>query len=179
MTTPNALVVMRGLRPGQATARLETVGGQEILVFGVREESRRIAALGDGNPKRAVETELRAGAEQVGSVLVVPAVLRLGKIDPRGENLYEVWLNAHATDSPSLLALAKQEKLVTRVFGDGAKLERTIGCPNSGRQFFVDALARATALPAWSMDDFDRARSVVEQRYPSVIALWNSLKGSK
>ncbi|HVA50148.1 MAG TPA: hypothetical protein VNH11_27530 [Pirellulales bacterium] len=65
--------------------------GADTLVFGVREESGRIARL-----SRAVETELRAAARWVGNVLVVPAVLRLGPEAAAGDNLYELWLNGQA-----------------------------------------------------------------------------------
>lgn len=172
MTTPNALIVMRGLRPGSATAWPEDIEGEETLVFGVREESRRIAALGS-----PVETELRAAAEWIERrVLVVPLVLRLGPLDPAGENLYELWLNAHANDMPSVFALARQSRLVTRLFGDGCALERTIACPNSRRGFFVRAASLAADVPPWPMDDFDRAKEDLQARFPSVQSLWESMR---
>jgi hypothetical protein len=150
----------------------------------VREESRRIAAL--GHP----DIEFRAGAleqrVQGQEVLLLPIVVRIGP--ERAEHVFEAWLNVFADDGkgfPELQSLNAQDRLTLHFYGDqpmgrraggGWAPERSLVVSNQLKGFAGQVLTRLRHRPPWSMQAFDRARAQLEARYPTVMALWQSLQ---
>ncbi len=131
----------------------------------IREESARIRQLG---AKPVVE--IRAGLLQEGEVYVVVLMVGIG-----GE-IYETWLNYYQEDGDDCLSdLAAQKRLLISFYGDQGR-ERAITINN-----FNLATMMSKAIPIlagsrrWGMVAFDEAKTGVCNRYPTPVALWETL----
>ena len=163
--------------PGSALyTRMQLDGGAWEIAWLLREESARIRALGPGP-----DVEFRAGAMpqrfQGREILLIPIVVRVG-LEVQ-EHLWESWLNVHQGEPEGGLVylqdLARQDRLTLHWYGDHRTRERSLVVSNQLRAFAQQAMSEAEQYQPWPMLAFDRARAQLEQRYPSVLALWQAL----
>jgi len=125
----------------------------------------------------APDLEFRAAVftgPQSGVVLVV-VLIRLGPEEP--ESLYEAWLDASEEATAGVLkALAAQEALEVRLYGDDCRLEQVLQVANPLQALADRAREMTTGARPWSADAFHAARTAVFRQYPTVRALWRALK---
>ena len=136
-------------------------------VLYIREDNQQIKAV-PPNPT----VEMRAGVMDVAGVILIPILIKIA-----GE-LYESWLNYHATGGSgqaALQELATQEQNVVLFFGDSLKQDRSIGFRNSCAKTFALVLEGLKNKPAWTMQEFDQARDQIYTDYPSIEDLWREL----
>ena len=110
-------------------------------------------------------------------ILLIPIVVRVG-LEVQ-EHLWESWLNVHQGEPEGGLVylqdLARQDRLTLHWYGDHRTRERSLVVSNQLRAFAQQAMSEAEQYQPWPMLAFDRARAQLEQRYPSVLALWQAL----
>ena len=168
----DALTLIRSAPAGTALYGREWIdsGASEVAWY-LREESARIAALGDGP-----DIEVRGNVIEYARVLLVPILIRVG--EERQENIWETWLNAQQPDNAGIDALgdlAIQPRLVVHFVGDGGQIERSLTRSNPLQSLARDVLARLVRYPEWSMEQFDSARERIYARHPSVMELWRAI----
>jgi hypothetical protein len=140
----------------------------------IREESARIATL------HQPDIEFRAGAMEQGWqgqwILLIPILVRIGP--EQQDNIFEAWLNLYAEGGGIIYLhdLARQDRLVLHFYGDRMQRERSLVISNQLKAFAQQGLTLAERFQPWEMRTFDRAREQLYARYPSVMALWQSLR---
>jgi hypothetical protein len=151
-------------------ARMQIDSGAWEIAWLLREESKRVKQIAKEPP-----VEWRSGLIYQDDVLLIPVLLRVGKVAE--ENIWEAWINHHqrGTESP-LPLLAEQERISIHLYDHAMKPERSLQTFNSLRDFFFAALKQMGAVPAWTMAQFDAAREQVYRQHPDVMGLWRSLR---
>ncbi|MCI0350607.1 MAG: hypothetical protein L0Z53_14380 [Acidobacteriales bacterium] len=145
-------------------------GGAWEIAWLLREESRRIRHLGKEPP-----VEWRSGLIYQDGVLLIPVLLRIGKV--AAKNIWETWTNHHQRGAESPLPLLAEQERITIHFHDrDLKPDRSIQTFNSLHGFFRMALEQLRGVPAWSMSEFDAAREQVYRQHPDVMELWRALR---
>jgi hypothetical protein len=149
--------------------RLQIDGGAWEIAWLLREEAKRVKQLGKELP-----LEWRSGLIVQDNVLLIPVLLRVGKVSE--ENIWETWINHHqrGVESP-LPLLAAQERISIHFYDRAIKPERSLQTFNSLKGFFGAALQQMEAVPVWRMAEFDQAREMVYRQHPDVMHLWRSL----
>jgi hypothetical protein len=140
-----------------------------VTVFMIHEDHARVAAL----PSQVMIT-LKTGFFVEAGVGVLAIVMKVE------DEVFETWLNRHLGGrlEESFEDLAQQEKLHFNFYVDDVKPARSIWIPNVERDTFARILEAVNEFEPWSMAEFDRARGRIEQRFPSVQALWDGLGDS-
>lgn len=157
--------VIKTAEPGTMIyGRARFDGGAWETALYVREEKRYIDGFG-----RAPVVELRWMSVDDGSGVVLAALLM--RID---NELYETWLNYHASGSAEAFAdLASQDRIAILLYT--RRRERQIAIANNLKLAVANSAEACRSRPAWTMQAFERARVRLYQRLPSVQALWDAL----
>lgn len=149
-------------------ARFQTDAATWQTGFLVREEPKYVKAFGQ-HPIVA----MRSGLMQEGKVALVATLFRIGA--GKDAQFYETWWNWHGPENrESFYDIASQERIGIFFFTPGR--ERAIQVSNAFRDLFMRAITSISAMPAWSMSDFNQARDGIYARYPGVQVLWNNLQ---
>jgi tetratricopeptide (TPR) repeat protein len=160
--------------PGAATIGcLRPNSGGIELVWILREESRRIRALGGRTITCRCNVVVR---ENVG---VIPFLVCVGT--PKPGNIWETWINVHKPGNEDWLEiLSRQAERAIWFVGDSGTVEGSTRVPNdvATMKFARQMLARTKALAPWSQAQFERAREQIYRQCPDLLSLWNSLRTS-
>jgi len=169
MDLTDAETVIKRAQPGTMIyGRVKTAADatwQTVLY--IREDNQHIKAV-PPNPT----VEMRAGVMDVAGVILIPILIKIA-----GE-LYESWLNYHATGGSgqaALQELATQEQNVVLFFGDAGTQDRSVGFRNSSAKTFALISEGLKNKPAWTMAEFDSARQSLYRSYPELKNLWREL----
>ena len=163
----SALDFIRTRPPGSAVCGRESQDLEHWEIgWLVREEDRRIAALGP-HP----DIEFRAGVLTIAGVDLVPVLVRVGPEST--ESVYETWIN-HRDGEQKLEILAAQPRIPVHLVGDSGHVARSLGISNQLAPFAGAAIERI-GEHAWSMAAFDAAKADAYQEWP-IEALWRELQ---
>jgi hypothetical protein len=156
--------LIKQTQPGAALYAAGMLDGTRITALFIREERIHIAAISDPT------VEIRAGIfyEKAASPLVLIADINNEK--------YETWWNYHQDDGRESFELMTTQGKLPILFFSATKMEKSIAIPNRHAEFFKRTIIEINDRPVWSMSDFDKARKVIETRYPTVVKLWRALK---
>ena len=152
-------------------SRVHIDGSAWETAFLLREESRRVKHLGQEPP-----VEFRAGLLAEEGVLLIPVLVRAGRVAP--ENIFETWINVCQAggNGPAIVAdLASQERITIHFHDSATKAERSLQVYNSMRGFF-GSVQQTVIVQPWTMRQFDEARESIYGRYPEIRDLWQSLR---
>jgi hypothetical protein len=147
-------------------------GPDRPVALWLRTDAGQFAGFG-----AAPDVEFRAAVftGQDSGVVLVAVLVRLGPEEP--ENLYEAWIDASDEDTGGVLeALAAQDVLEMRLYGDECRLGRVLQVPNQLQGLAARARELIAGMPPCSADTFYQARTALYKQYPTVRALWRALK---
>lgn len=116
---------------------------------------------------------VRAGAIPIDNVLLVVVMFRLGG---GREQLYETHWNYYTENgSETFLLMAEQTTIPIILFGDSGGQERHIMVSNYTQPFFERLIITLESIRPWSMEEFDQAKLVVYERWPTPEIMWEAL----
>ena len=147
-------------------------GVNQPVALWLRTDPALIAELGAA-PDMEFRGAVFTGPES--GVVLVAVLLRLGPEE--AEDLYEAWIDASEEDTRGVLeALAEQEVLEIRLYGDECRLERVLQIANQLQALAARARKLIVGKRPWSADSFHEARTALYKQYPTVRALWRALR---
>ena len=62
-----------------------------------------------------------------------------------------------------------------QIIGDTPEFDCVAGTDNNRRAFAQRVLAKVSAMPAWTAEDFQRAAILFKQRFPNKMAFWERI----
>ena len=156
------------LVPGQAfVAQWRDAQGDPVTAFVIRETRERIKALG-ASP-RVKFRFLTVRSEQA-----LP-FLALIRVKNREDMTYEFWVDSHGKGGSAILTeLMEQNQVAISLYSE-TKRQRRI--PVYANRKLSAAVRKHMDLRAgragWTVDDFNRARDSLCERFPTASALWD------
>lgn len=173
MTLTDPLALLLQMPHGSALySRVQFDGGHWEVAWILREEKARLRQLGKEPP-----VEFRAGVFVQDGVLLIPVLVRVGKVAP--ENIFETWVNVCQAggNGPDVVKdLAAQERIAIQFYDSRPEPERSLQIYNSMRSFFESLTEQLQIVTPWTMRQFDQAREQIYKRYPEIMDLWRGLK---
>ena len=140
----------------------QTLASPVEVMFGIREESRRIPCI------KNTPIVIRTGILEKAGVYLIPVVLQL-RYKGFPATFFEVWLNVSPPESfgaELFHYLCHQARIVLQFFGDTSLIARVLVLPNNIAQWQALKLT-IDPQKSWSMDVFDRARDQIFTRFPT------------
>ncbi len=143
--------------------------GSKEVVFGLREELKRIKELGP-----ATEVEFRPGVIDEYRVMLMPVFIRLGPLSP--ESLFLTWINGHEPEGmETLRLLSGQPEIRLEIYAERPEPELCLTIPNPDQQFVANVILDMQAAPAWTPQQFETAKILLYQRRPTAMDIWWSI----
>ena len=143
--------------------------GSKQVVFGLREELKRIKQLG---PRP--EVEFRPGVIDEYFVMLMPVFVRLGPLSR--ESLFLTWINAHEPEGmETLRLLAAQPEIRLEIYAERAEPELSLTIPNPDQQFLSNVILDMEAARPWTAQQFETAKILLFQRRPTAMDIWWSI----
>jgi hypothetical protein len=140
--------------------------GSKEVVFGLREELKRINQLGP-----TPEVEFRAGVIDEYFVMLMPVFVRLGTLSR--ESLFLTWINAKEPDGmETLRSLASQQEIRLEIYAERTEPELVLTIPNPDQQFLSDVILDMEAARPWTAQQFETAKLLLFQRRPTSMDIW-------
>jgi hypothetical protein len=171
MPLDEALTRLQQQPLGKATyARVQTENGRWETAWLIRDEARRLTALG---PTPAIEC--RAGAFDEEGVGVLPILMRFSHLEQ--SYIYDTCLDAAQVEGENVFLqdLARQDRLHFQLYDESGQLVRTLTTPNSLRDFAQGVLQRLGAYQPATQAAFAYARERFYANYTEVHELWQAL----
>jgi hypothetical protein len=148
---------------------VEREDGSKELVFGLREELKRIKQLGP-----TPEVEFRPGVIDEYWVMLMPVFIRLGPLSR--ESLFLMWINGHEPEGmETLRLLASQPEIRLEVYAERAEPELSLTIPNPDQQFIANVILDMQAARPWTPQQFETAKVLLYQRRPTAMDIWWSI----
>jgi hypothetical protein len=168
--TPDSVSSLLQMYPSSIILeQVQLEDGSKEVVFGLREELKRIKQLGP-----APEIEFRPGVIDEYRVMLMPVFVRLGQLSR--ESLFLTWINAHEPEGmETLRLLAAQPNIRLEIYADRAEPELTLTIPNPDQQFLAQVILDMEAAPAWTSQQFETAKILLFQRRPTAMDIWWSI----
>ena len=168
--TPDSINSLLQMYPSSVVYdRLPLGDGSFEVVFGLREESKRIRQLGP-NP----EIEFRPGVISEYGVLLMPIFFRVGEISR--ESLFLTWINAHEpAGMEALRQLSAQPRIRLELYDQRPEPEQTLTVENRDMQFLVDTVIDMEAASRWTPQQYETAKICLLQRRPTAMDIWWSI----
>src|SRR5436190_11623242 len=143
--------------------------GSKEVVFGLREELKRIKQLGP-----TPEVEFRPGVIDEYFVMLMPVFVRLGPLSR--ESLFLTWINAHEPEGmETLRLLAAQPEIRLELYAERAEPELSLTIPNPDQQFLANVILDMEAARPWTPQQFETAKVLLFQRRPTAMDIWWSI----
>ena len=143
--------------------------GPKEVVFGLREELKRIRQLG-----LAPEVEFRPGVIDEYFVMLMPVFVRLGPLSR--ESLFLTWINAHEPEGmETLRLLAAQPEIRLEIYAERAEPQLSLTIPNPDQQFLSNVILDMDAARPWTAQQFETAKVLLFQRRPTAMDIWWSI----
>lgn len=109
-------------------------------------------------------------------VHLVAVAIAMGIPPYRPDDISAAFLNEHEPVAQGRLEnLTTQSVVPDQTIGDTPEFDCMAGIDNKLRAFAQKVLARISAMPAWTPEDFQRAAVLFKQRFPTKMALWERL----
>jgi hypothetical protein len=146
--------------------RVQTGRDSFELVFGLREESKRLHLLGP-----EPEIEFRPGVIYEYAVELLPIFFRIGPLSPL--SLFLTWINAHEPEGlEALRLLTVQPQIRLELYDRAPEPEKTFTIENPHRQFLAETLIDMEASPRWTPEQYETAKLCLYQRRPTIMDIW-------
>ena len=168
--TPDSINALLQMYPSSIVyERLQLEDGSFEVVFGLREELKRINQLG-ANP----EIEFRPGVIFEFGVHLIPVFIRLGEISR--ESLFLTWIDAHDPAGMEVLRqLSVQPQIRLELYDSRPEPERTLIFENTNQVFLSDTVIDMEAAPRWTPQQYETAKICLFQRRPTAMDIWWSI----
>lgn len=106
-------------------------------------------------------------------VHLVAVAIGIGIPPYRPDDISAAFINEHEPVVQGMLEnLTTQSIVPVQIIGDTPEFDCVAGTDNNLRAFAQRVLAKISAMPAWTSDDFKRAAIFFKQRFPTKMALW-------
>jgi len=146
--------------------RVQTSEDSHEVVFGLKEESKRIHQLGP-DP----EVEFRPGVISEYGILLIPLFIRLGPLSR--ESLFLKWIDPHDAEGKEILRLlGSQSHIRLELYDAQPEPDRVITIENPHRVFLTDSLIDAQAMRPWAPNQFEAAKEVLFNKRPTAVDIW-------
>jgi hypothetical protein len=167
---PDSVNALLQMYPGSMVCERVQSGDESYeVVFGLREESKRIKQLGP-DP----EIEFRPGVISEYGVLLLPVFIRLGPLSR--ESLFMIWINAHDPEGmETLRLLGAQPQIRLELYSDRLEPDQVLTIENTNQVFLMDTLVDMEAANPWTNDQFEAAKMCLFQRRPTAMDIWWSI----
>lgn len=161
--------LMKDVPPGIAAFSIGSLDGKDRVALLAKERSDIIRRLAT-----PILVPIRSGAIPIGNVLLVVVMFRLGE---GREQLFETHWNYYNENGSEVFALmAEQTTIPIIIYGDSGGQERHIMVSNYIQPFFERMIITMESIRPWSMEEFDQAKLVVYERWPTPEVMWEALR---
>jgi len=167
---PDAVNSLLAMHPSSIIyERVQREDGSKEVVFGLREELKRIKQLGP-----TPEVEFRPGVIDEYRVMLMPLFVRLGVLSR--ESLFLAWINAKEPEGmETLQLLAAQPEIRLEIYAERAEPELVLTIPNPDQQFLANVVVDMEAARPWTAQQFETAKLLLFQRRPTSMDIWWSI----
>jgi hypothetical protein len=140
------------------------IGTDSRTDFFVREESAIIK--GFQNPTLV----LRPGVVVLGGVVVVMVLFQVGG------RVFETWWNYFEDGNDvAFRGMTEQETVTFHFHGEKGKREKSTTVRNPLRGLFRTLVEGISQKEKWSLEEFEKAKEMLCQKYPTILELWEEL----
>lgn len=166
----NVISIIKNSKPGimlYTTVIPKDTKRQEFCLV-IREESRYLKKLRN-NPV----FQIRTGLFNMNNVLIMPILVLVNR---NFDMLYECMFNYYQESGGHnfIDLLSNQKRILVSFFNDDGKIERKIALNNNLKNI-NEIKNLLNNYPAWSMKEFDIAKSELYKKYGSPQELWYAM----